>query len=103
MLVEAARLFGTTHAMAVSGTSTTTGTFSGQTRYIRIVGNTAFHFQNASTPIATTAATGNSPFHPANAEGYFNVTPGEKVAACTAATNGLVTSTNGTVWVTEVE
>ena len=42
------------------------------------------------------------PFLPANWEAYFAVTPGQRIAAIRASTGGLVTATDGTLWVTEM-
>ena len=41
-------------------------------------------------------------FLPANAIEYVIVSPGQRIAAIKAATNGLVTATAGTLWVTEM-
>jgi hypothetical protein len=39
---------------------------------------------------------------PANAPEYVSVTPGQRLATIRASTSGLVTATDGIVWVTEV-
>jgi hypothetical protein len=39
---------------------------------------------------------------PANWLEYVTVSPGQKISAIKAATNGLVTATAGTLWVTEL-
>jgi hypothetical protein len=47
---------------------------------------------------ATTADT----YLPANTIEYVIVSPGQRISAIKAATNGLVTATAGTLWVTEM-
>jgi hypothetical protein len=73
--------------------------FGAQTRQIRIVANTACNVQIGDGAATATAA---SPFLPANWVEYVMVTPGELIAAIEAATNGLVTATAGTLWITEL-
>ena len=47
-------------------------------------------------------ATTSDPFLPANVVQYVIVSPGQRISAIKAATNGLVTATAGTLWVTEM-
>jgi hypothetical protein len=90
---------GTTQTVAYTGTAAAcTNAFGSQTRYIRVVANSACHILVAGTPVATTS----DPFLPANWVEYLTVNPGEKISAIKAATNGLVTTTDGTLWVTEL-
>lgn len=97
-------LEGTTQALTTTGTSTSTATaFGSQTRAIMINANTAIHFAIATAPVATSAGANPSPFLPANETNFFNVAPGQKIAVVKAASNGLVTSTDGTTFITEVE
>ena len=72
--------------------------FSAQTYQIGVVANTAALIEIGSNPTATTDG---STFLPANWIRSLTVTPGQNLAAITAPTNGLITSTNGTIWVTE--
>jgi hypothetical protein len=89
----------TTQAVAYTGTAAaSTNAFGTQTSCIRIVSNSACHYVIAGTPVAATT----DPFLPANWVEYIAVRPGEKISAIQAATNGLVTATAGTLWVTEL-
>jgi hypothetical protein len=89
----------TTQAVAYTGTAAaSTNAFGTQTRRIRVVANSACHIVVAGTPVAVTT----DPFLPANWVEYLSVNPGEKISAIKAATNGLVTTTDGTLWVTEL-
>jgi hypothetical protein len=73
--------------------------FGSETYLVRLVANSACHVRiGDGAQTATTA----DPFLPANWETYFAVTPGQRVAAVRASTGGLVTATDGTLWVTEM-
>jgi len=90
----------TTQTIAIGGSSAAASNpFGAQTRQVRIVANTACNVQ-IGDGVAT--ATAGSPFLPANWVEYVMVTPGEFIAAIEAASNGLVTATAGTLWVTEL-
>src|SRR3984957_17948017 len=88
----------TTQTIAI-GASSAANPFGAQTRQVRIVANTACNVQIGD---GSATATAGSPFLPANAVEYVMVTPGEYIAAIEAATNGLVTATAGTLWITEL-
>jgi hypothetical protein len=89
----------TTQTIAYDGTVAITNAFGDQTYQLRLVSNSACHY--AIGDGAQTATTAN-PFLPANSIEYVKVTPGQRVSAIKAATNGLVTATAGTLWVTEL-
>lgn len=92
---------GTTQTIAYDATVPITNAFGEQTRQIRIVCNSGCHFhiyESAGTATATTA----DPYLPPGIPEVFTVTPGQKISAIKAATNGLVTATAGTLWVTEL-
>lgn len=96
------RRIGTTQAISVSGsTASVTNPFSSQTYLIRVNADTAVNFKVFDVTAASSAATTSDTFLPANFPDYFTVSPGQKVAAIRASTDGLVTATNGTLWVTE--
>jgi hypothetical protein len=65
-----------------------------------LVGTRVYASMMRVCPSAT--ATTANPFLPANTVEYVTVTPGQRIAAIKAATNGLVTATAGTLWVTEL-
>jgi hypothetical protein len=89
----------TSQAVAYTGTAApSTNAFGTQTRRIRIVANSACHYVIAGAPVAVTT----DAFLPANWVEYVTVNPGEKISAIKAATSGLVTTTDGTLWVTEL-
>lgn len=92
---------GTTQTIAYDATTAVTNPFASNTYKIRIVSNSACHFRIYDTTGTATATTAD-PFLPANWESTFSVTPGQKISAIKAATNGLVTATAGTLWVTEL-
>lgn len=91
---------GTTQTVAyTSASAAATNAFGSETFQIRVVSNSACNVQIGDGAQTATAA---SPFLPANTPEYFIVTPGQKIAAISAATNGLITQTSGTLWVTEM-
>jgi hypothetical protein len=90
---------GTTQAVAYTGTAAaSTNAFGEQTRKVRIAANSACHYVIAKTPVAVVT----DAFLPANTIEYVTVNPGEKISAIKAATAGLVTTTDGSLWVTEL-
>ena len=92
------RTDGTCQQIAYDGNVAVTNAFGAQTYYIRIVANSACHYNIAKSPTAATT----DPFLPANWIEVVKVTPGQKIAAIKAATNGLVTATAGTLSITEL-
>lgn len=90
---------GTTQAVAYTGTAAASATaFGAQTRVIRIVANSACHYAISGAPVAVVT----DAFLPANWVEYVTVNPGEKISAIKAATAGLITTTDGSLWVTEL-
>lgn len=90
---------GTTQTVAYTGTAgVCTNGFAAQVRQIRVVSDSACCIAISGAPTATTA----DAFLPANWLEYITVNPGEKISAIRAATDGLVTATSGTLWVTEL-
>ena len=92
---------GVTQTIAFDSTTPITNAFGSETYWIRLVSNSACNFRvydSTGTATATTA----DPFLPANWETIVAVAPGQKISALKAATNGLVTTTAGTLWVTEL-
>lgn len=92
---------GTTQTIAFDATTPITNAFGTETYQIRIVSNSACNFRIYDST-GTATATAADPFLPANWETVVTVTPGQKISALKAATNGLVTATAGTLWVTEL-
>ena len=90
---------GVTQVIAYDGSTAITNAFGAQTYQVRLVSNSACNFKIGDG--AQTAAT-TDPFLPASWYEYVAVTPGQRISAIKAATNGLVTATAGTLWVTEM-
>jgi hypothetical protein len=91
---------GTTQVVAYTGTAAaSTNAFGAQTRIVRVVASSACHV--LVTQAGTLAAV-TDPLLPANWVEYLNVNPGEKISAIKAATGGLITTTDGSLWVTEL-
>jgi hypothetical protein len=96
---EASRL-GTTQTIAYTDTSAAiTNAFGAQTYQIRVVADSACHIKIGD---GAQTATTSDPFLPANWPEYMTVTPGQRISAVRAASDGLVTATSGTLWVTEL-
>lgn len=73
--------------------------FGTETYQLRLVANSACCYRIGDG--AQTATTTDT-YLPANVVEYVIVSPGQRIAAIKAATNGLVTATAGTLWVTEM-
>ena len=90
---------GATQTIAFSASSAITNVFGPETYQLRLVADSACCYRIGNgTQTATTA----DPFLPANTIEYVIVSPGQSISAIMAATNGLVTATAGTLWVTEM-
>ena len=91
---------GVTQTIAYTGGSVSaTSAFGTQTRQVRLVADSACNFAiGDGTQTATTA----NPYLPANWYEYVTVSPGQKIAAIRASTDGNNTAANGTLWVTEM-
>ena len=87
-----------TQTIAFDGSVGATNPFGGQSYQIRLSANAACNYRIGDGAQTATAA---DPFLPANVIEYVEVTPGQRIAALKAATNGLVTATAGTLWITE--
>lgn len=98
--VSAARQ-GASQAVAYTATSATvTNAFGSQTYLIRVASSSACHFRVVEA--AGGAATTTDTFLPANTIDYIVVSPGQKISAIRASTGGLITATDGTLNVTEM-
>lgn len=90
---------GTTQTIAFNASTAITNVFGPETYQLRLVADSACCYRIGNgTQTATTA----DPFLPANTIEYVIVSPGQTISAIMAATNGLVTATAGTLWVTEM-
>ena len=82
---------GSTISISVSGTSAQSAAISTTTGYVRLFSTTLCHIRFGSNPTATTS---NMPLA-ANVPEYFQITPGQKIAA-------IQNSASGTLYITEV-
>jgi hypothetical protein len=90
---------GATQTIAFDGSVAGSKTFGSETYQVRLVSNSACCYRiGDGAQTATTA----DPFLPANLIEYVIVNPGQSISAIKAATNGLVTATAGTLWITEM-
>lgn len=90
---------GTTQTIAFDSSAAIANAFGTETFQLRLVSNSACCFRiGDGAQTATTA----DPFLPANTVQHVIVSPGQRISAIKAATNGLVTATAGTLWVTEM-
>jgi hypothetical protein len=90
---------GTTQTIAFNASVAVTNVFGPETYQLRLVADSACCYRIGNgTQTATTA----DPFLPANTIEYVIVSPGQSISAIMAASNGLVTATAGTLWVTEM-
>jgi hypothetical protein len=76
-----------------------TNALSAQTYAVRLVANTACHVAIGD---GTQTGTTTNVFLPANIVEYVTVTPGQRISAIRASTGGLITATDGTLYVTEL-
>jgi hypothetical protein len=90
---------GTTQTIAYNASVAITNAFGPETFQLRLVADSACCYRiGDGAQTATTA----DPFLPANTVEYVIVSPGQRISAIKAATDGLVTTTAGTLWVTEL-
>jgi len=90
---------GATQTIAYDGSVAIVNAFGPGTYQVRLVSNSGCCYRIGD---GAEAATTLDPYLPANAVEYVTVSPGQRVAAIKAATDGLVTATAGTLWVTEM-
>ena len=90
---------GVTQTIAYDASAAIANAFGSETFQLRLVSNSACCYRIGDG--AQTASTADA-FLPANTVEYVIVSPGQRIAAIKAATNGLVTATAGMLWVTEM-
>ena len=90
---------GITQTIAFDASAAIASAFGPETYQLRLVADSACCYRiGDGAQTATTA----DPFLPANTIEYVIVSPGQMISAIKAASNGLVTATAGTLWVTEM-
>jgi hypothetical protein len=90
---------GATQTIAYNASVAITNAFGPETYQLRLVADSACCFRIGD---GAQTATTVDPFLPANTVEYVIVSPGQRISAIKAATDGLVTATAGTLWVTEL-
>src|SRR5438445_742728 len=90
---------GVTQTIAFDASAAVANAFGPETYQLRLVADSACCYRiGDGAQTATTA----DPFLPANTIEYVIVSPGQRISAIKAASNGLVTATAGTLWLTEM-
>jgi hypothetical protein len=90
---------GATQAIAFDASAAITNAFGPETFQLRLVADSACCYRiGDGVQTATSADT----YLPANVIEYVIVSPGQRISAIKAATNGLVSATAGTLWITEM-
>jgi hypothetical protein len=90
---------GATQTIAFDASAAITSAFGPETYQLRLVADSACCYRIGN---GTQTATSADIFLPASVIEYVIVSPGQSISAVKAATNGLVTATAGTLWVTEM-
>ncbi|MFH1343595.1 MAG: hypothetical protein ABIL01_20680 [Pseudomonadota bacterium] len=90
---------GVTQIIAFDASAPITNAFGPETWQLRLVADSACCYRVGDGAQTATAA---DMFLPANTIEYVIVSPGQRIAVIKAATNGLVTATAGTLWITEM-
>lgn len=94
------RRWGTTQQVAFTATSAAiTNAFASSTYMVRLCADSHC---NVAIGDGVQTATSASPFLPQFWETYVTVSPGQRLSAIRAGTEGGITAANGTLWVTEV-
>jgi hypothetical protein len=88
-----------TQTIAFDSSAAITTKFGSETYQIRLAADSACCYRIGDGPQTATVA---DVFLPANTVEYVTVNPGQSISAIKAATNGLITATAGTLWVTEL-
>jgi hypothetical protein len=90
---------GTTQTIAFDASAGIVNAFGPETYQLRLVADSACCYKIGDG--AQTATTSDA-FLPANVIDYVIVNPGQSLSVIKAGSNGLVTATAGTLWVTEM-
>lgn len=85
-----------------SAAAPTTAAFSNETYQIRLAATSVCYYLVSEAASVTTATSLNAALLPNNWVEYVTVTPGQKLSVVRTETNGLVTGTSGTLYVTEL-
>ena len=90
---------GATQTIAFDASAAIANAFGPETFQLRLVADSACCYRIGDGAQTATSA---DIYLPANVIEHVIVSPGQRISAIKAATNGLVTATAGTLWVTEM-
>lgn len=90
---------GVTQIIAFDASAAIANPFGPETYQLRLVADSACCYRIGDGAQTATSA---DPMLPAGTIEYVIVSPGQSISAIKAATNGLVTATAGTLWITEM-
>jgi hypothetical protein len=90
---------GATQTIAFDASAAIPNAFGSETYQLRLVADSACCYRIGEGAQTATAA---DIFLPANVIEHVIVSPGQRISAIKAPTNGLVTATAGTLWITEM-
>jgi len=90
---------GVTQTIGYDSSVAIANAFGPETFQLRLVANSACCYRIGDGAQTATVA---DAYLPANAVEYVIVSPGQRISAIKAGTDGLVTATAGTLWVTEM-
>jgi hypothetical protein len=90
---------GITQTIAFDASAAITNAFGSETYQLRLASDSACCYRIGDGVQTATIA---DVFLPANTIDHVIVNPGQRISVIKAATNGLVTATAGTLWVTEM-
>jgi hypothetical protein len=90
---------GITQIIAFDASVAASSVFGPETYQLRLAANSACCYRIGDGAQTATSA---DAFLPAGVIEHVIVSPGQSIAAIKAATNGLVTATAGTLWITEM-
>jgi hypothetical protein len=90
---------GLTQTIAFDASAAIANAFGSETYQLRLVADCACCYRIGDGAQTATSA---DLFLPANVIEHVVVSPGQRIAVIKAPTNGLVTATAGTLWITEM-
>jgi hypothetical protein len=93
---------GRVQALPLSTTSNTATTFGTETWQIRLMSDTACNYNVGDNVGAATVATTASAYLPPNFIEYVTCSPGQRLTAICAVSDGLNTKSSGLLWITEM-
>jgi hypothetical protein len=96
---QPASRIGATQTIGYNASVAVANAFGSETYQLRLVSDSACCYRIGD---GAQTATTTDPFLPANIIEYVIVSPGQRISAIKAGSDGLVTAVAGTLWVTEM-